>query len=135
MVLTPILEQFAVFILFLCHAILKTGKPRFTIFFISRSNLAFIQRIRLRNSNYFGNFECFQFIYFGTTLKPELEKGSHSFPHNLQQISYKRFLECIQWRLSIYPLCTQVAEGTFFIKSPVDNENKQMRSIYDLDIL
>ena len=39
----------------------------------------------------------------------------------LQLISYKRYLECtlIQWRLSIYPWCTQVAAGTFFMKSPV----------------
>ena len=37
----------------------------------------------------------------------------------IQLISYKRFLECtlIQWRLSIYPYCTQVAEATFFMKS------------------
>ena len=41
----------------------------------------------------------------------------------LQLISYKRYLEytLVQWRLStsINPLCTQVAEGTFFMKSPV----------------
>ena len=30
-------------------------------------------------------------------------------------------MECtlIQWGISIYPYCTQVAEGTFFMKSPV----------------
>ena len=39
----------------------------------------------------------------------------------LQLISYKRYFEwtLVQWRLSIYPQCTQVAEGTFFMKSPV----------------
>ena len=38
----------------------------------------------------------------------------------LQLISYKRFLGCtlIPWRLSI-PSAHQVAEGTFFMKSPV----------------
>ena len=40
---------------------------------------------------------------------------------HIQLISNKRFLECtlIQSRLSIYPQCTQVAQGTFFMKSPV----------------
>ena len=39
----------------------------------------------------------------------------------IQLILYKRYMECtfIQWRLSIYHQCTQVAEGTFFMKSPV----------------
>ena len=39
----------------------------------------------------------------------------------VQLISYKRYLECtnVQWRLSIYPKCTQVAESTFLMKSPV----------------
>ena len=39
----------------------------------------------------------------------------------IQIISYKRYLKCtlVQWRLSIYPLCTQVAVGTFFMKSPI----------------
>ena len=47
-----------------------------------------------------------------------------SYLFNVQVISYKRFLECtlIQWRLSIYPYCTQVADGTFFMKSPVVNK-------------
>ena len=46
-------------------------------------------------------------------------------PTIIQLISYKRFLECtlIQWRLSIYPQCTQVAEGTFFMKSLVAKDN------------
>ena len=40
---------------------------------------------------------------------------------SLQMNSYKRYFEftLVQWRLSIYPLCTQIAEGTFFMKSPV----------------
>ena len=39
----------------------------------------------------------------------------------IQLISYKRYLEftLVQWRLSIYPQCTQVAEGIFLMKSPV----------------
>ena len=39
----------------------------------------------------------------------------------VQLISYKRYLECtlIQCILSIYPLYRQVAESTFFMKSPV----------------
>ena len=46
--------------------------------------------------------------------------------HLIQLISYKRYLECtlIQWILSIYPQCTQVAEGTFFMKSPVAGKQK-----------
>ena len=45
----------------------------------------------------------------------------------IQLISYKRFLECthIQWRLSIYPKCTQVAEGTFFMKLPIPKIHKK----------
>ena len=46
----------------------------------------------------------------------------------LQLISYKRFLECtlIKWRLSIYPLCTQVPDGTFFMKSQYFNVYKSV---------
>ena len=47
--------------------------------------------------------------------------GVSPLPAELQLISYKRYLErtLVQWILSIYPLFTQVAESTFFMKSPV----------------
>ena len=61
-----------------------------------------------------------------TKVKQELQKV-WKFPIEIQLISYIRYLECtlIQWRLSIYPYCTQVAEGTFFMKSPVFGEKKK----------
>ena len=56
----------------------------------------------------------------------------------LQLISYKRYLECtlVQWRLSIFPLRQQVAEGTFFMKSPVPGYSKyscSSQAKYQLD--
>ena len=47
----------------------------------------------------------------------------HNMKILIQLISYKRYFECthVPWRLSFYPQCTQIAEGTFFMKSPVAN--------------
>ena len=41
--------------------------------------------------------------------------------HIIQLISYKRYFEStlVQWRLSIYPKCTQVVTDTFFMRYPV----------------
>ena len=48
--------------------------------------------------------------------------GSPNIIWNNSWFHKKKYLECslIQWRLSIYPWCTQVAVGTLFMKSPVD---------------
>ena len=60
-------------------------------------------------------------IFFSSQIihfRPSCSKNIYIY---IQLISYKRYLKVtlVQRRLSIYPQCTQVAEGTFFMKSPV----------------
>ena len=82
-----------------------------------------IQRHCLITTFFFIDFLLFlpliirKYLWFRRTYS--VRKGHNKI--NVQLISYKWYMKCtlVQWRLSIYPQCTQVAEGTIFKKSPV----------------
>ena len=61
----------------------------------------------------FLNSQFCQFFYNFVLAK--LSKQDSSLTNDIQMISYKRYFECtlVQWRLSIYPYFTQVAEVPF----------------------
>ena len=73
-----------------------------------------------------GNNVHIKYYFKHNVLHMEQKIDSKKYFDNIQLISNKRFLECTLYThsmemraLHIYPLWTQVAEGTFYMKSPV----------------
>ena len=66
--------------------------------------------VKQNKGTYSHRIECILFAF--STLCTEIV---NILSFLLQMISYKRYLECtlVQWRLSIYPKCRQVAEVPF----------------------